>query len=186
MLFIDKEDNLFKKGIFLYKDINEILEEIFNDLKKEDNLKKTKLKNCFNYLVQSFLFDLSIPEKEDKLFSFLELLYIVDIGNLNLRLDFAVEKKTNLVFLMLAEKKKDDVKDFCKEINKHVFDSRKFILKIFDEFNNLKKNKDAVYDKIIETLAMIIENFLKLEGRMENKVFLLKIVKKTKKFFFNM
>lgn len=183
MFINEKEDNAFQRGISLYREINNDLEEIFDCVKKNSQ-KKTEFKNNFNYLMQSFLFYLTIP-KDEVFLSFLKLLFIVDIGNLNSRLDFAIKKKTNLVFLLLAEKKKSEVKLFCKEVNKFISSIRRSVLKIFNNFNNFKKDKNAVYDKISINLAMIIECFLNLEERTEDKDFLLKIVKKSKKFFFN-
>ena len=183
MIINQKEDNVFQKGIFLYREINNALEEIFNCVGKNSS-KKIEFQNNFNYLVQDFLLFLAVP-KEEIFLSFPKLLFIVDIGNLNLRLDFAIKKKTNLVFLLLAEKKKSEVKSFCKEANKFVSNIRRSVLKIFTNFNNFKKDKNAVYDKISIKLAMMIECFLNLEGKVEDKDFLLKIVKKSKKFFFD-
>ncbi|MBP5301285.1 MAG: hypothetical protein J6Y70_00060 [Bacilli bacterium] len=185
------EKNIFfKKGVLFYKEINKALTEILDTVAK--NKKKSynvdDFQKDFNYITQYFLFNLAIPDEEDKCLSFSELLYIVDIGNLNSRLDFAINDKNQMsqqVFLVVSEKTKNEIKKFNKKMRNYTVNLRKTILKIFKQFDKIQKKKNSAYDKIIILLANVIESFLNLKEKNSDNNLKLSIAKKTKKFFFN-
>ena len=206
---MEQEINLFIQGKSAYDNFCdqlqksyfllsfEIRKKKFFDKKKilnKNNIKNNEaFKNIcknFNFLLQYSLFDIITTIAKDKI-PYLEMLFIVDIGNIETRLDFFLMKKNKkfkYTYLMLSDL------NITNEINKNEVIFLKKCMINFINTEQIKKknliffeiiNKEKETRKLFQYLAEIYMSFLKLNNYIDDKEIVLSVVSKIKKTFFD-
>ena len=165
--------------------------ELFQDKSKKlnDDIESTGFKNMrkdFNALVQYALLDAGTTS--DKV-SYLEMLYIADIGDLEVRLDHYLadtlkksDKRFKCTYLMLPDQLPDDVLYFKKCIFEYIEPIKVRIMKAFQVATKLGK-KMKIQEYLLRDFAELYEAFLSVDKRMEKEDPMI-AVNKMKEFFF--
>jgi len=165
--------------------------ELFSDKSKKINDSKdaTGYKNMikeFNSLVQYSLLDAGTSN--DKI-SYLEMLYVADIGDLETRLDHYLQsttkksdKKFKYTYLMLPDATPEEVLYIKTCIYEYLEPTRMHMMKAFQIINKISKD-----NKILDMLpdfAELFDAFLRVDGRMEKEDPMI-AVSKMKETFYN-
>jgi len=185
---MEQTPDIFRKGKVAYDEIVEHLfkfycilpvsarKELFADKSKKinDSLDATGFKNMrkdFNALLQYAFLDVGTSSEK---VSYLEMLYIADIGDFELRLDHYLadvvrknDKRFKITYLMLPDQIPDDILYFKTCIYEYIQDARVRMLKAFQVINRISKcNK---IEDMLPPFADIIEAFLKVDKRFDNE-----------------
>ncbi|MCQ2792216.1 MAG: hypothetical protein MJ208_01690 [Bacilli bacterium] len=185
-------DELCLKLFNLYKILPlKARKELFLDKSKKinDDIESMGFKNMrkdFNELIQYALLDAGTST--DKV-SYLEMLYVADIGDLEVRLDHYLadtlkksDKRFKCTYLMLPDQLPDDILYFKKCIFEYIEPIRVRILKSFQIVSTLNK-KMKVQEYLLTDFAELYEAFLSVDKRMEKEDPMI-AVNKMKEFFF--
>lgn len=165
--------------------------ELFNDKSKKanDTVTSASFQNMckdFNALVQYALLDAGTTT--DKV-SYLEMLYIADIGDLSVRLDHYLEsamkkstKRLKCTYLMLPDQTPEDILYFKTTIFEYIEPIRARMMKAFQVAQKLNR-KINVQEYLIHDFAELYEGFLNVDHRLEKEDPSI-AVNKMKEFFF--
>lgn len=200
---MEQVPDIFRKGKVAYDEIVEHLfkfycilpvsarKELFADKSKKPNDSKdsTGFKNMrkdFNSLLQYAFLDVGTSTEK---ISYLEMLYIADIGDFETRLDHYLgetvrksDPRFKITYLMLPDQVPEDVLYFKTCIYEYIEDIRERMLKAFQVINKLSKfNK---IEDMLPPFADIIEAFLRVDHRFDNEN-PANAVNIMKEFFFN-
>lgn len=200
---MEQTPDIFRRGKVAYEKLCEQLfdlfkilplkarKELFNDKAKKINDDKASIayKNMrrdMNSLLQYSLLDCGTNGEK---VSYLEMLFIADIGDFELRLDHylgATQKKNDkrfkCTYLMLPDQIPDDVLYYKSCIFEYVEPIRARMLKAFAIVEKLKRIK--IEEELIQTFAELYEPFLRVDGRFEKEEPSI-AVNEFKEFFFN-
>ncbi|MCQ2796774.1 MAG: hypothetical protein MJ213_05730 [Bacilli bacterium] len=165
--------------------------ELFLDKGKNpnDSMDAPSFKNMrkdFNALVQYALLD--VGTSTDKV-SYLEMLYIADIGDLEVRLDHYLadtlkksDKRFKCTYLMLPDQLPEDVLYFKKCIFEYIEPMKVHIMKAFQVAQKLNR-KMKINEYLLHDFAELYEAYLSVDKRMEKEDPMI-AVNKMKDFFF--
>ncbi|MCQ2752799.1 MAG: hypothetical protein MJ206_00845 [Bacilli bacterium] len=150
--------------------------ELFNDKSKKlndspDSMGFKNMRKDFNELLQYSLLDIGTSTEK---VSYLEMLYIADIGDFELRLDHYLadtlkknDKRFKCTYLMLPDQTPEDVLYFKTCIFEYIEPIRARMMKAFQVVNRLSK-RNRLLD-VLPTFAEIYEAFISVDNRKEKE-----------------
>lgn len=157
---------LFKDGKIIYRNIVNQLKKEFQFLSNEDKI----INECFNFLVQYSLFNIATNSGTKKI-SFLEMLFIANIGDINdddfkYRLDKrlrSLNPKKKWSYLLFADRAPNEktIDLFKNEMFKFINPIRKKIISL------IKKNKIKNNSIFAEMIFNLYNLFFKIDDRFK-------------------
>lgn len=157
---------LFKDGKIIYRNIVNQLKKEFQFLSNEDKI----VNECFNFLVQYSLFNIA-TNSDTKKISFLEMLFIANIGDINdddfkYRLDKrlrSLNPKKKWSYLLFADRAPNEktIDLFKNEMFKFINPIRKKIISL------IKKNKIKNNSIFAEMIFNLYNLFFKIDDRFK-------------------
>lgn len=180
--------DIFRRGKVAYEDLMHQLfklycllplnarKELFSDKSKKlndsvDSMGFKNMKKNLNELLQYSLLDIGTSGEK---VSYLEMLYIADIGDFELRLDHYLadtlkknDKRFKCTYLMLPDQTPEDVLYFKTCIYEYISPIQVSMMKAFQVINRVSK-QNKILD-LLPVFAEIYEAFISVDNRKENE-----------------
>lgn len=165
----------FRRSKVSFENLSKNLLEIFDCLPyeyKEEYYESSfeNFRRDFNFLLQGILIDFATSTPDIK---FLEMLYIADIGDNDVRVDLHLSNqlkeegsdKWKLIYFLLGDADECDLVFFKENVSNFLKPIRETMLKSFAVADYL--SYEGFHLIIADDLVSIIENFLKVDNKEE-------------------